>query len=238
MSSTCAHTSARSSTSVPVPSPNSPESRFATGAAPASYSLSDERDARRVPQQQRDDDPADPREDQVRLAEMAALEARRADDFPDPQRRRHPDEDQDGKDVGEQREPLLRAEPRKRRLAVDDGDHRHHDRREQHDEAPEDQRVHHARERPLEQLALAEHDDRLLPRAVRDRIGARDARRLAHAQEPHEQARPAGEHRPGQPERGGERGRADERRGHQPPWARRSSAVMAGTTSVTSPITA
>jgi hypothetical protein len=43
-------------------------------------------------------------------------------------------------------------------VLVDCGDHRHEDRREQHDEAVEDERVCNARHEPLQQLALAEHD--------------------------------------------------------------------------------
>ena len=50
------------------------------------------------------------------------------------------------------------AEPRQRRVLVDRGDHRHHDRREEDEEAPEDERVHQPRHEALQELALAEDD--------------------------------------------------------------------------------
>ena len=63
---------------------------------------------------------------------------------------------------------------------VDGGDHRHQDRRQQDDEAPEDERVHQPGHEPLQQLPLPEHDLELrlrlargvLPAVVRD--GPRD----------------------------------------------------------------
>ena len=51
--------------------------------------------------------------------------------------------------------------------SVDGGDHRHHDRREEDEEAPEDERVDQPGAEPLEQLLLAEDDDRLVPGADR-----------------------------------------------------------------------
>ena len=189
ISRTCAQTSTRSRTSVASPSPNRPESAFATGDQPASYSPRSERDPGGVPEQQRDDDAGDPGEDQVGLAEVAALEPVRAHDLADVERRRDADEHEHGEHVHQQPEPALVAEPRKRRLAVDDADHRDHDRREQDEEAPEDERVHQAGDELLEQLALPEHDDRLLAQAVGHLVGAVDPRRLAHPDEPHEQPR-------------------------------------------------
>ena len=64
---------------------------------------------------------------------------------------------------------------------------------------------------PLEQLALAQHDDRLLAQARGDVAGALDARRLAHPHEPHEQQRAAREQAAGEAERGGEGERAEAR---------------------------
>ena len=43
-------------------------------------------------------------------------------------------------------------------VPVDRGDHRHHDRREEDEEAPEDERVHQPGYEPLQELALAEDD--------------------------------------------------------------------------------
>ena len=88
---------------------------------------------------------------------------------------------------------------------------------------------------PLEQLALAQHDDRLLAQARGDVAGALDARRLAHAHEPHEQQRAAREQPAGEAERRGEGERAGQ---HYASRARRSSAVIAGTISLRSPTTA
>ena len=64
------------------------------------------------------------------------------------------------------------AEPRQRRVLRDGADQRHHDRREEDEEAPEDERVDQARDEPLEQLLLAEHDDRLVAHALRHVVEA------------------------------------------------------------------
>ena len=56
---------------------------------------------------------------------------------------------------------------------VDDPDHRDHDRRQQHDEAPEDRGVHEPRDEPLEQLALARA--RRPPRSARAAARRRSA---------------------------------------------------------------
>ena len=78
MISTCAHTNTRSSTFVAVPSPNRPDSAFDTGDQLAGHSFrpSAIRDA--CQSSSVVDDPGDQRQDQVGLAEVAALEARRA----------------------------------------------------------------------------------------------------------------------------------------------------------------
>ena len=115
---------------------------------------------------------------------------------------------------------------------VDDRDHRERDRREEHDEGPEDEGVHQARDEPLQQLALAEHDDRLLAQAVGHVVAALDAGRLAHPDEPRQQQHAAGEEDAGDGDGGGQREAGDH------PLTRRSSAVIAGTISSTSPITA
>ena len=52
------------------------------------------------------------------------------------------DQHQHREDVDEQRVPALVSEPRERRVPIDDPDHRDQDRRQQHQEAPEDERVH------------------------------------------------------------------------------------------------
>jgi hypothetical protein len=186
---------------------------------------------RGVQRQQRRHDARDPGQDQVRLAEVAALEPARPHDLADVQRRRHADQRQHAEDVRQRVVPR----PVRRRLRVDDLDHRDEDRREQHDERPEDERVHQARDEPLQQLALADDDDGFGAQPLRHVAGAVDARRAAHPHEPAQQEHAAGEQRARDGDGGGERERA---RDHERPRTRRSSAVIAGTTSSTSPITA
>ncbi len=124
-------------------------------------------------------------------------------------------------------------EPRKRRVAVDGADHRDHDRREQDEEAPEDGRVDEARHEALEELPLAEHDLGLVLHALRHLAAALD--RLAEPYEVGEQLGAAPEEIAADGQRRGERERTGE---HYPTRAFRSSAVIAGTISVRSPITA
>ena len=121
----------------------------------------------------------------------------------------------------------------KRRVAIDGRDHRHDDGREQHDEAPEDQRVHHPRAQPLQQLALADRDHRLLAHALRHVV--EPGRGLAEAHDPDEQPGAAGEDAAGHCQRRQQRDQGD---GLYPAPAFRSSAVIAGITSCRSPITA
>ena len=193
-----------------------------------------QRDPARVPEQQRRDDPRDHRQDQVGLAEVAALEARRAGELADRDRGHHAAQDEHREDVHEQREPALVPEPRQRGVAVHGADQRHQDRREEDEEAPEDRRVHQPRAEALEQLALPEHDHRLVAGAARDVVEALG--RLAHPHEVRDQLRATGEQHPGHAER-----RRQRERSGQDSYCERaflSSAVMAGTISVRSPITA
>ena len=74
-----------------------------------------------------------------------------------------PAKHQHREDVDEQREPPLASEPRDRLVACRRPRSRHHDRREEDEEPPEDERVHQARDEPLEQLALAQRDHDLVP---------------------------------------------------------------------------
>ncbi len=87
---------------------------------------------------------------------------------------------------------------------------------------------------PLEQLALAEHDLGLVARAARHVAGAVD--RLAEPDQADQEQRAAGEEAAADDERRRER----QRSGHDIYGARvlLSSAVIAGTISVRSPITA
>ena len=130
------------------------------------------RDQRRVPEQQREHDHRDQPEDQVGLAEVAALEPLGALHLADPERRDHADEDEHDEEVDEEREPALMPEPGKRRAFRDGADQRHHDRREEDQEAPEDEGVDEARAEPLEELLLAEHDNGLVAHALRHVVGA------------------------------------------------------------------
>ena len=150
------------------------------------------RDPRPVPARERDHDARDQREDQVGLAAVAPLEPLRAA-RPCGSRRRSttPEQHEHDEEVGERREPALRAEPRDRLVPVDGTDHRDHDRREEDDEAPEDERVHQPGHEPLQQLALAEHEHGLVADARADVVEALD--RLAHPNQPDEQQRAARE---------------------------------------------
>ena len=92
-------------------------------------------------------------------------------------------------------------------MPVDRGDRRRHDRREEDEEAPEDERVHQPGDEPLQQLALAEHDHRLVADPLRHVAGTVD--RPSLPDEPHEEERTAREqaaadrHERGEPERAG-----------------------------------
>ena len=88
-----------------------------------------QRDPGGVPQQQRDRDRRDQPQDQVGLAEVAALEALRPLDLADPQRAGHADQHQHREQVDQERVPALVAEPRERGVLVDGPDHGDHDRR-------------------------------------------------------------------------------------------------------------
>jgi hypothetical protein len=94
--------------------------------------------------------------------------------------------------------------------------------------------VHQAGDESLEELALAEHDDRLVPEPLRQVVAAR--KRRTEPDEADEQERPAGgqRQRRGRDRRQGERGQSDGYR----PLAFRISAEIAGTTSCRSPMTA
>ena len=144
------------------------------------------------------------------------------------------DEHEDDEEVDEQHVPALVPEPRQRRVHVDRGDHRHQDRREEDEEAPEDERVHQPRHDALQQRALAEHVDRFVADARR-RVAAA-VRRPRSADEPREEQRAPSEQRA----RHDEQRRESDRAGGDAyvPRAFLSSALMAGTISCRSPITA
>jgi hypothetical protein len=94
--------------------------------------------------------------------------------------------------------------------------------------------VHHARHEPLEQLALAEHDRRLVLDAPEDVVGSLERPRRPN--EPREEQRAAREETTGDGEQRREGdGAGRDRYGF---FAFRSSAVIAGTISCRSPITA
>ncbi len=191
-------------------------------------------DQRRVPADQRDHDGGDQPEDQVRLAAVRALEAARPHHRADHDGGRDADEHEDDEEVDEQHVPALVPEPRQRRVHVDRGDHRHEDRREEDEEAPEDERVHQPRHDALQQRALAEHVDRFVADARRRVAGA--VRRARGADEPREEQRAPAEQRA----RHDEQRRESDRAGGDAyvPRAFLSSALMAGTISCRSPITA
>ena len=160
-------------------------------------------DQRRMPEQQRQHDQRDQPEDEVGLAEVAAPEPLRPLHLADPERGGDADEDEHDEEVDEECEPALRSEPRQRLALRDCADQRHHDRREQHQEAPEDERMDEAGAEALEQLLLAENDDRLVAHPLGHVVEA--LHRLAEPDEPGEKERPAAEQgaRDAEDERGG-----------------------------------
>ena len=187
-----------------------------------------------MPEEQREDDARDHPEDHVRLSDVRALEALRPHEGAVHHRGDDADEHEQDEEVDEEREPALRREPRDALVLVDRGDHRHHDRREEHEEAPEDERVHQARYEPLQQLALAEHDRRFVPHATLHVVAPVDG--LAREHEPGQEERPAPEQPPAHAEQRGERHRTGERL--YCPRTLLSSALIAGTISCRSPTTA
>ena len=112
------------------------------------------------------------------------------------------------------------------RSTIADG--RHEDRREEDEEAPEDERVHEPGPEALEELPLPE-DDRRLVADARGQI-ANALTRLARPDEPREEERAPREQRAGDRDRDDERDRGgDARRRAQPlPLAFLSSAEIAG----------
>jgi hypothetical protein len=122
-------------------------------------------------------------------------------------------------------------------VLVDRADHGDHDRREEDEEAPEDRGVDEARDKTLEELALSEDDHGLVAGAGGDVAAALDG--AAGADEVDEELRTTGKEEAARREGGGE----DDRSGGDvyvcpPGRSRFSSAVIAGTISVRSPITA
>src|SRR5882762_1591038 len=69
--------------------------------------------------------------------------------------------------VDQKGKPSLLAEPRQRRVRIDRPDHRDDDGGEQDEEAPEDRGMHQTGHESVEQLALPDDYDRLLPGALR-----------------------------------------------------------------------
>ena len=184
-----------------------------------------QRDLRRVPEEERDHDARDQRQDQVGLAEVAAHKALRSHGLAYDECSQHAGQHEQREDVDQQRVPTLRAEPRQRRMRVDRADHRDDDRGEEDEEAPEDRRVHQPRQQPLQQLALADHDRRLHSHPCRHVVESR--RGLAGADQAVEKERAASEQRDRDRDRQGE---GDQRRF-------RISAAIAGTISFRSPVT-
>ena len=193
-----------------------------------------ERDLRRVPSEQRRHDQRNQPENHVGLAEVAPLEPRRPLHLADSERRDDSDEHEHAEQVDEEEVPALLPEPGERPVRVDGPEERHDDRRGEDDEPPEDERVDEAGNDALEELSLAEDDGRLGLRAPPEI--ARAVGRLPETDDPVEEVRPPREERRRDRERGEERDRR-ERRAH-PDRAARIAALIAGTTSCRSPITA
>ena len=178
-----------------------------------------------MPAEERQDDERDHREDQVGLAEMRAFEPRRPHDLADDERRDDPGEHEAGEDVAQHAVPLGRSHVTARRR-----DGGQHDRREQNEEAPEDERVHEPGHEPLQELPLAEHDLDLVSRLPRD--VRRAIVRLRAADEPRQEPRSSREEPAADDREHSECDRSYE------PRTFRNSALIAGTISCRSPITA
>jgi hypothetical protein len=162
------------------------------------------------------------------------VEATRPHDLPDPDGDRDARQHGEDEDVDHRHVPALAAEPRQRRAAVDGADHRHHDRREEDEEAPEDQGVHEPGDEALEELALTQHDRRLVLHSQRHVV--RPVERTGCADDAHEEQGAT----PEEKARGGEQRRERDGACRDRYWPRTflSSAVIAGTISCRSPITA
>ena len=183
-----------------------------------------------MPEEERGDDARDQGEDEVRLAQVTALETSRSLDLADDEGGDHTDEHQQREHVDQKGVPTLRAKPRQRRARVDRAGHGDDDCGEEDEEAPEDGGVHQAGEQPLQQLALADHDSRLCACSGRHVVEAR--RRLAGSQKPVEGPGAAAEERARNRERQGQGGCLRDVHVRL-----RISAVIAGTTSFRSPVT-
>ena len=178
-------------------------------------------DLARVPEEEGRDDAGDQAEDEIRLAEVAALEAARPLHLADPERGGDADEHEAAEEVDGEREPALPLEPGERRsrrqirLAVDHVDRGDDDRGEEDDEAPEDERVHQAGHEALQELLLPEHDDDLVLDTLREVVEALERR--AHADEAVEEERPSGEEPEGDGRDRGERNGREQRRARHAP---------------------
>ena len=196
-----------------------------------------ERDPRRVPEQQRRHDPGDHGQDQVGLAEVAALEARRPLDLADRRRRRS----RRAAPAPRRRRPAARTSPGGRATAAsrrgDRADHRDQDRREEHEEAPEDRtRASAPGTSRWSSLLLAEHDHGLVARraAARRRSASTG---LPSRTRSDQQLRAAGEQGAGDASAAASASApATTVYERAAPFC--SSAVIAGTISCRSPITA
>src|SRR5207247_4794241 len=138
-------------------------------------------------------------------------------------------DDEGREEILEEREPGDMAEVGERPVAVDRREHRLDDRGQQDEEAPEDERVHHARGGLLEQLALPEHVGELPARPLAGVVRARGGPRRAQDLEPRAGAPPEQGDRHGQDSHEGE--------GAQEPLRRRIPSVRAGSTWNRSPTT-
>ena len=116
----------------------------------------------------------------------------------DPEGRDHADEHEHDEEVDEEGEPALVPEPGERVSLRHGADERHHDRREEDEEAPEDEGVDQAGAEALEQLLLPEHDDRLVADALRHVVEPRHG--LAEADELRQEERAPAEENAGDTE--------------------------------------
>ncbi len=147
---------------------------------------------------------------------MAADEAFGALEQPDADRDRDPDQHAGREHVLDQAQPVGAADQRELESRIDQLARDLDDRGQQDQEPPEDERVHQAGERALEELPLAQDLDALTGDPARDVPLALD--RAAEPHEPRQQPGSPGGQAPGDHhEHGEEAGTHEHRREHTPP---------------------
>ena len=229
----CVQTKARSrNPSVPALSPvNSARQRVRRRRPCGRRLVHAHRDADGVQQPERQHDREDPQQDVVGLAQVAAAEPLGPQHLPDEERHPHADDHEHHEQVLQEAEPGGVPDERDGERGREDVAERLQDRRQQDQEPPEDECVHHAGTGALQQLPLTEHHGRLGLHALTDVVGPPD--RAAELHQAEEEAPCAGRRSrpPGPRRRRGSRGRPPTRpraARRQPIRPSRSASLWSG----------